>query len=114
MISMNARRAKAVGAGAAGLVLAVGIAAAVSDDDAPPSSPRCLLVIADRGAFEASADACDLVFAQPAFPPRACSLRPVVENSINYPWSYDVSATAIVVRGLKHGARLAFDCAEAR
>jgi hypothetical protein len=105
---MNARAKTAVGA--AGLVLAVGITAAVSNDDASSPAPRCSLVIAERGAFEASADSCDLVFARPSFPPRRCSLHPVIENSVRYQWSYNVSATAIVVRGLKPGARLAFDC----
>lgn len=79
-----------------------------------PSAPvsGCAYLVVDQGEFTATDEPrCNLIFASPGA--RVCELRPAMKDSIDYGWGFEVSRSGVVVRGLKRGARVTYECKEA-
>ncbi len=109
--------AQKVGAAAVVALVAVGGAVAFTgSDETAPAAAVCRFVVGEHGTFTVPDDdgRCDLVFERPTAVPRACEMQPVVDSSIKHQWSYDVTATGVIVRGLQRGESVKYECEERR
>jgi hypothetical protein len=90
-----------------------GLIALSPDAEPPPGPPRfeCRELVPDHGRFVSSGEAdCDLVFAMPRVKAPGCTLRPATADSIDQQWSYEVTERGLIVRGLRAGQSVDFDC----